>query len=53
MHRVFNCGVGMVVAVAAGDAERALALLNATGQEARIIGTVVQQPAGEPATIVV
>ena len=27
MHRVFNCGIGMVVVVAAADAERAAALL--------------------------
>jgi len=40
MYRVFNCGIGMTVQVAAGDAERAIELLAAAGQEAMIIGDV-------------
>ena len=32
MHRVFNCGIGMVVIVAAGDADRALAFLERGGR---------------------
>jgi phosphoribosylformylglycinamidine cyclo-ligase len=40
MYRVFNCGIGMTVQVAAGDAERAIELLAAAGQQAMIIGQV-------------
>ena len=53
MHRVFNCGVGMVVVVAAQHADRALKLLDGAGEHARRIGNIVAQPAGEPATVVV
>ncbi len=40
MYRVFNCGIGMTVQVAADDADRALALLRAAGQDAMVIGNV-------------
>ncbi len=40
MYRVFNCGIGMTVQLAASDAERAIAVLGAMGQEALIIGDV-------------
>jgi len=40
MARVFNCGIGMTVHVAATDAARALSVLAAAGQEAWIIGEV-------------
>jgi len=40
MHRVFNCGIGMTVHVAAGDADRAIAILREAGQEALVIGEV-------------
>ena len=40
MYRVFNCGIGMTVQVAASDAQRAIAQLAATGQEALVIGEV-------------
>ena len=53
MHRVFNCGVGMVVVVAAQHADRALKLLDGAGEHARRIGNIVAQPAGEAATVVV
>jgi phosphoribosylformylglycinamidine cyclo-ligase len=53
MHRVFNCGIGMVVVVAAEHAERAIRMLDGAGERARRIGTIAAQPAGEPATVVV
>jgi len=53
MHRVFNCGVGLVIALAPGDAERALALLRTAGERAERIGEVVARPAGAPGTVVV
>jgi phosphoribosylformylglycinamidine cyclo-ligase len=40
MYRVFNCGIGMTVQVAADDAAEALAVLRGAGQEARVIGRV-------------
>jgi len=40
MYRTFNMGLGMVVAVAAGDAVRALELLAREGETAQLIGHV-------------
>jgi phosphoribosylformylglycinamidine cyclo-ligase len=40
MYRVFNCGIGMTVQLAAGDADRAIDILGDAGQEARVIGEV-------------
>jgi len=40
MHRVFNCGIGMTVHLAAADADRAMTLLREAGQEVRVIGEV-------------
>jgi len=53
MHRVFNCGIGMAVVVAAEHADRALHFLAAAGERATRIGAIVPQPAGEPAAVVV
>ncbi|WP_045858227.1 phosphoribosylformylglycinamidine cyclo-ligase [Teredinibacter purpureus] len=47
MYRTFNCGVGMVVCVAANDAERALELLKAEGEQAFVIGQIEAAKAGE------
>jgi phosphoribosylformylglycinamidine cyclo-ligase len=38
MYRTFNCGLGMVVAVAPPDAERALKILTREGENAFLIG---------------
>ena len=40
MYRVFNCGIGMTVQVAAADAQRAIGLLRERGVEALVIGEV-------------
>jgi phosphoribosylformylglycinamidine cyclo-ligase len=40
MYRVFNCGIGMTVQVAPGDADRAIAVLSQAGQPALVIGEV-------------
>ncbi len=40
MHRTFNCGIGMVVIVAAGDARRATQILEAAGESVHEIGAV-------------
>jgi phosphoribosylformylglycinamidine cyclo-ligase len=41
MHRTFNCGIGMIVVVARGDAQAALGLLRGAGEGASVIGEVV------------
>ena len=40
MYRVFNCGIGMTVQVSASEAQRAIDILRAAGQEALLIGEV-------------
>ena len=52
MHRVFNCGIGMVVAVAAEHADRAVDQLRAAGETVSRIGTVEAGPAGEPQAVI-
>ena len=53
MHRVFNCGIGMVLAVAASDASIAIKDLEAAGESAYDIGEVVARPADAPQAVVV
>jgi len=53
MHRVFNCGIGMVVVVAATEAGRAAELLGEAGETVYRIGSVVPRAAGAPGTVVV
>ena len=40
MYRTFNCGVGMVIAVPAAEAEKALSLLTQAGETAWVIGKI-------------
>ena len=40
MYRVFNCGIGMTIQLAAADAQRAIAILRGMGVEALVIGEV-------------
>jgi phosphoribosylformylglycinamidine cyclo-ligase len=46
MYRVFNCGIGMTVQVAANDAAKAIAILRDAGQEALVIGEVKRGTCG-------
>jgi phosphoribosylformylglycinamidine cyclo-ligase len=46
MHRVFNCGIGMVIIVAAADAQRAIAEFAAHGERCQAIGTIDERAAG-------
>ena len=41
MHRTFNCGVGMAAIVGADKAEEAMRLLNASGETAWLLGSIV------------
>jgi len=52
MHRVFNCGIGMVVIVAPEHADRACLLLAAAGETVHRIGTIAPREAGAAATVV-
>jgi phosphoribosylformylglycinamidine cyclo-ligase len=53
MYRTFNCGIGMVVIVAAEDAAAAQQLLAAEGEQVALIGKVRAQAEGEAPTVVV
>ena len=52
MHRVFNCGIGMVVVVASADVEPALQLLHDAGEAALVIGRIEPRAAGDAAAVV-
>lgn len=52
MHRVFNCGIGMVICVAREHVAAALVLLKSQGELAYDIGFVEAGNAGEPEAIV-
>ena len=52
-HRVFNCGIGMVVIVGAGDAARAVKILKAAGETAWRIGRVVRRGKNGPQVAIV
>ena len=53
MHRVFNCGIGMVLAVAANEVGAAIDALNAAGERAFDIGEIVPRADGAPPAVVV
>jgi phosphoribosylformylglycinamidine cyclo-ligase len=53
MHRVFNCGIGMAVVVAADQADAALAQLAAAGEQVWKIGVVRASKEGEAQTVVI
>ena len=52
MHRVFNCGVGMVLVVDKNDAAAAMDLLANQGETVWSIGTIEKQTTGQAPTIV-
>ncbi|MBD8064669.1 phosphoribosylformylglycinamidine cyclo-ligase [Devosia sp. PTR5] len=49
MLRTFNCGVGMLIAVGPHDADALVDLLNQAGEQASIVGTLVERT-GEQVT---
>ena len=53
MHRVFNCGIGMVVVVAREHAAQALEFLRAAGEQAVEIGGIAARANDEAPTVVV
>lgn len=52
MLRVFNCGIGMVIIVAAADAESAAAKLHAADETVWPIGRIAARAPGEAQTVV-
>lgn len=52
MHRVFNCGIGMVVIVAKENAEKTIALLRETGETVWQIGSIRRRTGSEAQTVV-
>jgi len=52
MHRVFNCGIGMVVIVAKENADAAIAQLRAAGETVTRIGEIRERKGDEAQTIV-
>jgi phosphoribosylformylglycinamidine cyclo-ligase len=53
MHRTFNCGIGMVLIVAAAEAKATIDSLAANGVEAFEIGSIVAREEGAAQTVVV
>ena len=53
MHRVFNCGIGMVVIVAAEDADRAMMMLTQEGETVYRIGRIETRQDGQAQTVFV
>ena len=53
MHRVFNCGIGMVIVVSADLADKAVAQLRDAGEQAWRIGVIRARKDGEAQTLVV
>ena len=53
MHRVFNCGIGMVVIVSKENANAAMAQLSAAGETVSRIGEIRERKGDEAQTIVV
>ena len=46
MFNTFNMGVGMSIVVSADDAEKAVEILKAAGEDAYVIGEVVKSDEG-------
>ncbi|SAH94287.1 phosphoribosylaminoimidazole synthetase [Bordetella ansorpii] len=53
MHRVFNCGIGMVVVVPADQADAIAATLREQGETVSVLGEIVEQKDGMAQTEVV
>lgn len=52
MHRVFNCGIGLVMVVDAASADQAMALLTASGETVYRIGRIRARQGDEAQTVV-
>jgi phosphoribosylformylglycinamidine cyclo-ligase len=52
MHRVFNCGIGMILVVSPARVDAALERLAAMGESAYLVGSVERRRAGAPGTVI-
>jgi phosphoribosylformylglycinamidine cyclo-ligase len=52
LARTFNCGIGMMLVAAPGDAEALAALLTEAGEKVYRIGRVLPRPADMPGALV-
>jgi phosphoribosylformylglycinamidine cyclo-ligase len=52
MFRVFNCGIGMVLVVAAADTDRAMQVLEQHGERVWRIGRIDSRAGDEPQTVI-
>lgn len=53
MTRVFNCGIGMVIVVAPGNAESAIQILSAEGETVWQIGEIKSRASNQAPTVIV
>jgi len=53
MHRVFNCGIGLIIVLSKADADTAIQFLKTSDINAYQIGEIVDRPAGAHQTIVI
>jgi phosphoribosylformylglycinamidine cyclo-ligase len=53
MHRTFNCGIGMVLVVDAGDAEATTNFLSDLGETVYLLGEIHAREAGQEQAIIV
>ena len=53
MLRTFNCGVGMIVIVAADDAKQALEIINNSGEQAWQVGRVVDKKSSDEGQVTI
>ncbi|HLT05446.1 MAG TPA: AIR synthase-related protein, partial [Pseudomonas sp.] len=51
MHRVLNCGVGMVICVAQDQVDAALAHLRGSGEQPFVIGRIQAATEGAPRVV--
>ena len=53
MHRVFNCGIGMVIVVPKDSADAVTATLRAQGEQVSQVGEIIEQRADAAQTVVI
>lgn len=51
MHRTFNCGIGMVLAVDSNDTEGVLDMLKQQGEQAVVLGHIAAAKDGDPRVV--